>query len=209
MSQRTESRQPQTAVHIGPAPGVWHLDPLHSSLIFVAHYLRYGRVQGTFGNAKGMVTVAEDQAASAVDVAISSESLNTGVEARDNHLRSADFLDVANHPEIRFRSTGLAPNARGRNAFLLHGDLSIHGTTRPTTLECQWAGEAPDYRSPDDTYGHFFAATTRIRLSDFGVRDGGPLPWGGRLVGDTVDVVLEVRIQDNDPAPFLAEIGHI
>ncbi|RNL83962.1 YceI family protein [Halostreptopolyspora alba] len=192
----------------GPGPGTWHLDPLHSSLIFVARYLRFGRVQGTFGRAKGLVNVAEDPARSKVDIAILAESLNTGVEARDSHLRSPDFLDVERYPELRFASTGIEQRGRGEHAFLLHGDLTIHGTTLPVTLHCQWAGEAPDYIKPDEIHGHFFAATTQIRLSDFGVGDGGPLPWGGRMVGDTVDIVLEVRIQDQDPAPFLAEIGH-
>ncbi|MFL1430604.1 MULTISPECIES: YceI family protein [unclassified Nocardiopsis] len=193
---------------VGPAPGLWHLDPLHSSLIFVAHYLRFGRVQGTFGRARGRVLVAEDPTASKVEVVMDASSVNTGVGARDAHLRSPDFLDVGNHPELRFTSTGVEPGGRGRNAFRLHGDLTVHGTTAPVVLDAQWVGEAPDYAFPDDVYGHFFSATTRIRLSDHGVGDGGEVPWGGRLVGDEVDIVLEVRLQDKDPAPFLQQIGH-
>lgn len=192
-----------------PTPGTWHLDPVHSCIIFVAHYLRFGRVQGTFGDAKGIVVVGENPTSSKVDVTLNSASLNTGVQARDAHLRSADFLDVENHPELRFTSTGLEQRGRSQQAFLMHGDLTIHGTTRPVTLECQWVGEAPDYNSPEDTYGHFFAATTQLSLSEFGVGDGGPLPWGGRMVGDTVDIVLEVRLQDNDPIDFLRQIGHV
>ncbi|MFD6950206.1 hypothetical protein A6A08_21700 [Nocardiopsis sp. TSRI0078] len=192
----------------GPGPGTWYLDPLHSSLIFVARYLRFGRVQGTFGRAWGRVLVGGDPAESKVEVVLDAASVNTGVEARDAHLRSADFLDVDRHPEIRFVSTGTEPGGRGRNAFRLHGDLTIHGTTAPAVLDSHWVGEAPDYVSPEDTYGHFFSATTRISLADFGVGDGGPLPWGGRMVGDTVDIVLEVRVQDQDPAPFLRQIGH-
>lgn len=191
----------------GPGPGTWHLDPLHSSLIFVAHYLRFGRVQGTFSGADGRVDVTEDPARSSVEVVIDADSVNTGVNARDAHLRSADFLDVERHPQIRFTSTRLEPG-RKRNSFRLHGDLTIHGTALPVVLNGEWVGEAPDYASPDDTYGHFFSATTQISLSEFGVGDGGPVPWGGRLVGDTVDIVLEVRLQDQDPAPFLKQIGH-
>lgn len=194
---------------VGPQPGVWYLDPLHSSLIFVARYLRFGRVQGTFGQAWGHVTVEEDPTRSTVVVGLDAESVNTGVGARDAHLRSADFLDVERYPELRFESTGMEPHGRRRNAFLLHGHLTVHGTTVPTTLDAQWVGEAPDYASPEDTYGHFFSATTSLSLADFGVGDGGPLPWGGRMVGDTVDIVLEVRLQDQDPTPFLKQIGHI
>ena len=191
----------------GPAPGTWHLDPLHSSLIFVAHYLRFGRVQGTFGQADGRVHVAENPTQSSVEVVIDSASVNTGVNARDAHLRSADFLDVERHPRIRFTSNGVEP-LRRRNSFRLHGDLEVHGTKLPVVLGAEWVGDAPDLGSPDDTHGHFFSATTQISLADFGVGDGGPTPWGGRLVGDTVDIVLVVRLQNQDPPPFLRQIGH-
>lgn len=196
------------STEVGPRPGLWYLDPLHSSLIFVAHYLRFGRVQGTFGEAEGQIFVSQDPAESTAEIVLNSASINTGVGARDAHLRSADFLDVDNYPELRFESTFLEQSQRGQHAFRLHGNLTIHGTTLPVILQAQWVGEAPDYISPDDTYGHFFSATTHIRLSDFGVGDGGELPWGGRLVGNTVDIVLEVRIQNQDPTPFLKQIGH-
>ena len=191
----------------GPGPGTWHLDPLHSSLIFVAHYLRFGRVQGTFGQAEGQVHVADDPTQSSVEVVIDATSVNTGVNARDAHLRSADFLHVEHHPEIRFTSAGIETGRR-RNSFRLHGTLEVHGTKVPVVLNSEWVGDAPDLGSPDDTHGHFFSATTQINLSDFGVGDGGGTPWGGRIVGDTVDIVLEVRLQNQDPAPFLKHIGH-
>lgn len=196
-----------TPAAFGPGPGTWYLDPLHSSLIFVAHYLRFGRVQGTFGQAHGQVNVTDNPTLSSVEVEIDTASVNTGVNARDEHLRSADFLDVAHHPKLFFTGTRVEPSRR-QNSFRLHGDLELHGHTRPITLSTEWMGEAPDYVSPNDTYGHFFSATTRISLSEFGVGDGGALPWGGRLVGDTVDIVLEVRLQSQDPAPFLKQIGH-
>lgn len=200
---------PPEGYDFGPAPGHWHLDPIHSCLIFVARYLRFGRVQGTFSDAKGAVMVAEDPLQSKVDVSIRAASVNTGVQARDDHLRSPDFLDVETYPEIRFTSTRLEERSLQKRTFYLHGDLTIHGTTLPVTLECQWAGEAPDYANPEDTYGHFFAGNTQIRLSDFGMGDGGPVPWGGRLVGDTIDIVLELRVQDTDPIHFLRSIGHV
>ncbi|WP_017603303.1 YceI family protein [Nocardiopsis alkaliphila] len=196
-----------TPATFGPGAGTWYLDPLHSSLIFVAHYLRFGRVQGTFGQAHGLVNVTDNPTLSSVEVEIDTASVNTGVKARDDHLRSVDFLDVERHPKSRFIGTGLEPSRR-RNSFRLHGDLELHGQVRPITLSTAWMGEAPDYVSPDDTYGHFFSATTRLSLSEFGIGDGGALPWGGRLVGDSVDIVLEVRLQSQDPAPFLKQIGH-
>lgn len=196
-----------SAAAFGPGPGTWYLDPVHSSLIFVAHYLRFGRVQGTLGDAHGQVHVTDNPTLSSVQVEIATASVNTGVNARDEHLRSADFLEVSNYPKLRFTSTALEPSRR-QNSFRVHGDLELHGRARPVTLAAEWVGESPDYISPDDTYGHFFSATTQLRLSEFGVGDGGPLPWGGRLVGDLVDIVLEVRVQNQDPAPFLKQIGH-
>ncbi|GLU47479.1 YceI family protein [Nocardiopsis ansamitocini] len=203
MTSRPEEQQ-----RIGPTPGEWHLDPLHSSLIFVAHYLRFGRVQGTFGQAKGLITVSADPFASTVDVTVRADSVNTGVRARDEHLRSADFLDVDAHPELRFVSTGVTAGGRGEGAFRMYGDLTVHGRTQQTTFDCQWVGEAPHYGDHENGHGHFFTATTLISLSDFGIGDGGALPWGGRLVGDEVDVVLETRVQNQDPEPFLRQIGH-
>ncbi|GAB3485562.1 YceI family protein [Nocardiopsis coralliicola] len=191
------------------APGTWYIDPAHSCIIFVARYLRFGRVQGTFGDTWGIVRVAEDPAHSAVDVSIRTESLSTGVQARDRHLRSPDLLDTEAYPEMRFTSTALERSGRGRNAFRMHGELTLHGTTRPVALDCRWGGEAPDLQNPDETHGHFFAADTQLALSDFGITDVGPTPWGERIVGETVDVVLEVRLQNTDPTAWLREIGHI
>lgn len=192
--------QEEKAQRVGPQPGTWYLDPLHSNLIFVAHYLKFGRVQGTLNRARGRVWVAEDPRESKVEVTVNTASLNTGVKARDTHLRSADFLDVERYPEMRFVSTGIeTPTDRKANAFILHGELSLHGATAPVSLDCQWVGEAPHYLGAEHGYGHFFSGSTVLRLSDFGISDGGELPWGGRLIGDEVDIVLEIRLQDSDP----------
>lgn len=193
----------------GLRPGVWHLDPLHSSLIFVARYLRFGRVQGTFGRGAGTVLVANSPLDSKVEITLDATSVNTGVQARDDHLRSADFLDVARYPELRFVSSGIVPKPRRRHAFALHGELTIRGTTRPISIDGEWVGEAPDHSNPDEIYGHFFTATTHISLAEFGVGDGGATSWGERVVGDRIDIVLEVRLQDQDPRPFMQRLGHI
>ncbi|MFW5416068.1 YceI family protein [Nocardiopsis sp. CNT-189] len=203
----SDEDQPGGAPEI--APGTWYIDPAHSCIIFVAHYLRFGRVQGTFGDSWGVVRVAEDPAATEVDAVIRTESLNTGVEARDRHLRSPDLLDTAAHPEMRFTATGLERRGRGAHAFRMRGELTLHGATRPVSLDCRWGGEAPDLQDPEGVHGHFFAADTRISLSDFGIEDVGPTPWGARIIGDTVDVVLEIRLQDADPTEWLRGIGHI
>ncbi len=109
---------------------------------------------------------------------------------------------------MRFTATGLERRGRGPHAFRMHGELTLHGTTRPVSLDCRWGGEAPDLQNPDQVHGHFFAADTRISLSDFGIEDVGPTPWGARVIGDTVDVVLEIRQQNADPTEWLRQIGH-
>ncbi|WP_017556155.1 YceI family protein [Nocardiopsis baichengensis] len=192
-----------------PEPGTWYVDPAHSCIIFVARYLGFGRVQGTFGDAWGTVDVAEDPLASKVDATVRTDSLSTGVRARDAHLRSPDLLDTAAYPEMRFTSTALEARGRGRNAFRMYGDLTVHGTTRPLELDCQWGGEAPDLQDPEGVHAHFFAANGSITLSDFGIADVGPSPWGARVIGDTVDIVLEVRVQNADPTEWLRQIGHL
>ncbi|MDS1270289.1 YceI family protein [Lipingzhangella sp. LS1_29] len=194
-------------VELGPGPGTWHLDPMHSSLIFVARYLAFGRVQGTFGRARGQVQVPSDPLQARVDVTLDASSINTGVAARDHHLRSPDFLDVATHPELRFVSRRIARDGT-RTGFRLTGDLTIHGVTNEIVLTGRWVGDAPDYLRYGQAHGHFFTANSSIRLSDFGVGDGGEVPWGGRLVGDVVDIVLEARLQNQDPTEVLRELGH-
>ncbi|KUP98243.1 YceI family protein [Thermobifida cellulosilytica] len=192
--------QAENTQQVGPQPGTWYLDPLHSNLIFVAHYLRFGRVQGTLNRARGTVLVAENPLDSKVEVTVETGSLNTGVRARDAHLCSPEFLDAERYPETRFVSTELEEHHdRRAHAFIMRGDLTLHGVTRQISLDCQWVGEAPHYLGVEHGHGHFFTGSGVVRLSDFGISDGGELPWGGRLIGDEVDIVLELRLQDREP----------
>ena len=112
-----------------PTPGTFSLDPAHTRVGFVARHLMVSKVRGAFVEKSGAITIADDPTESTVDVSIVVTSVHTGVDARDNHLRSSDFFEAEEFPTMEFKSTGLTPN--GGNEFTLSGDLTIKGKTLP------------------------------------------------------------------------------
>jgi polyisoprenoid-binding protein YceI len=147
-------------------------------------------VRGHFGKVSGTVTVDENDPKSAkVDVQIDTSSIDTRQPARDEHLRSADFFDVANHPEIRFVSKRVEGDPKGE--FKLIGDLSIRGTTREVTLDVTSEGVG------DDPWGNLragFSATTKIRRGEFGLTWNQALEAGGVVVGDEVKITIDAEM---------------
>jgi polyisoprenoid-binding protein YceI len=116
-----------------PPAGTWKIDSAHSSVVAVAKHMMVAKTRGHFGSFNGTLHVGETPEESWVEVTIDAASIDTGVEMRDDHLRSSDFMDVETHPTITFRSTQL--EVTGDDTFLLHGDLTIRGVTQPVTLE--------------------------------------------------------------------------
>ena len=116
-----------------PEPGTFTLDPAHTVVGATARHLMVSKVRGKFTEVTGTITVAEDPLESAVEVAIKAASIDTGVADRDNHLRSADFLDVETYPELTFTSTRVVKVRR--HGLRLVGDLTIRGVTREVELE--------------------------------------------------------------------------
>ncbi|WIX77246.1 YceI family protein [Amycolatopsis carbonis] len=166
--------------------GRYEIDPVHSSIEFSTRFVA-ARVRGTFGAFSGTVEVAEDLAKSSVTAAIDTASLQTGTEARDEHLRTADYFDVANHPEATFASTGLEADG---DRYTLRGDLTIRGTTLPVALDLYFTGDGVDH------YGNFrvgFRATTRISRSAFGVAGNVSQPGGPLLMGDATELTLQIQ----------------
>ncbi|MGW4488011.1 YceI family protein [Amycolatopsis sp. NPDC004368] len=167
-------------------PGRYEIDPVHSSITFSTRFVA-ARVRGTFGAFSGTVEVAEDLAKSSVTAAIETTSLYTGTEARDEHLRTADYFDVANHPQATFTSTGLEADG---DRYALRGDLTIRGTTLPVELDLYFTGDGVDH------YGNFrvgFRATTRVSRSAFGVAGNVSTPGGPLLMGDTTELTLQIQ----------------
>lgn len=178
---------------------VWNLDPNHTLAEFSVRHMMVTTVKGRFEKVSGTVHFdPQNPAASSVEAVIEAASINTGVHDRDNHLRSADFFDVAKYPQITFKSTNI--QITGDNEGKITGDLTIHGITRPVTLEVEYFGENVN------PYGHTvigFSAATKINREDFDLTWNVALETGGVLVGKDIKISLDVeaiKIAEVQPA---------
>ena len=170
---------------------VWNLDPAHTSAEFSARHMMITTVRGGFKNVTGTLNFdPENPANSSVEATIETAQITpTGLDQRDQHLRSADFLDIENFPTITFKSTKVEPNADGTHAKVT-GDLTIRGVTRPVLLDVEFLGQA---KSPfGDTRAGFHAAT-KINREDFGLTWNMALETGGWLVGKDVTINLDAE----------------
>lgn len=170
----------------------WKIDPAHSSVEFSVKHLMFTTVRGRFKNFNGTIQIDEENPDhTRAEVEIDASSLDTGAEDRDRHLRSADFLDVENHPTIRFRSTRVegAAQEEGKR-FRLHGELTIRGESIPVELDAQFEGEGKD---PWGNERAGFSAKAELDRRDWGLRWNQALETGGVLVGNTVKVDLDVQ----------------
>jgi len=182
-SVATPAANPATQV----TPGVWEIDPTHSEVGFTARHMMVSKVRGRFGTFSGTITTAEDPTQSSVEAVIDVASVDTSNQQRDNHLRSADFLDAEKYPEIVFRSTGVRPDG---NYWVVDGELTVHGVTRPVPLLLELNGVR------QDPYGNTragFSASTEINRRDFGVTINMPMDGGGAVVSDRINISLEVE----------------
>jgi polyisoprenoid-binding protein YceI len=168
----------------------WAIDPTHAELGFAVRHLMLATVRGRFGAVSGTITVDEKNPKSAkIDVTVDVTSVDTRQEMRDNHLRSADFFDAANHPSIHFVSKRIEGNVTG--TFKLIGDLTIRGTTREVALDVTLEGRAKDPWG-NDRAG--FSATGKLNRRDFGLLWNQTLESGGVVVGDEVKLTLDVEV---------------
>ncbi|MCX5199947.1 YceI family protein [Streptomyces sp. NBC_00237] len=178
-----------------PPPGVWTIDPVHSSVGAVAQHLGISSVRGRFTDFSGRIEIAEDVEKSRVEAVISSATIDTGNAMRDGHLKSADFLDVAAHPEITYRSTGLVP--AGPDRWTVHGDLALHGVVRPVDLDLSYLGTGPD---PWGGVRAAFRATADLRRDDFAMNYNQVVQAGISAIGATLRVELDIQaVQGSAP----------
>ncbi|HEY4603414.1 MAG TPA: YceI family protein, partial [Blastococcus sp.] len=171
----------------GYVVGTWDIDPVHSTVGFVVRHMMVSKVRGFFRDFSGEIVTAEDPANSSVTATIELASIDTRQEQRDAHIRSADFFDVENHPQMTFRSTGV--RADGAD-WVVDGELTIKGNTRPVSLALELNGFGPD------AYGGTragFSARTEISRSAFGVDIQMPMDGGGVVVADKIVVELEIQ----------------
>jgi len=174
---------------------VWHIDPRHSLAEFSVRHMMLAKVRGRFSGVSGtIVDAAEDPKLSSVRAAIDVTTLITGDPQRDEHLRSPDFFDVANHPSITFESRRVSGS---REHFKVMGDLTIRGQTREVTLDVTFNGIGSD---PLGRSVAGFTVETEINRKDFGLNWNMALEAGGFLVGDHAKIEIEVEAVNQEPA---------
>ncbi len=166
--------------------GTWAIDPVHSTVGFSVRHLMVSKVRGTFDTFSGAIVVAEDGTPS-VTAEIAVDSINTRNEQRDAHVRSADFFDAERYPTATFTSTGVRPNG---DSYLVDGDFTLKGVTKPVTLELEFNGVSPGM-GHGEVAG--FAASVVVNRKDFGIDIDMPLETGGTVVGDKVSISLEIE----------------
>jgi polyisoprenoid-binding protein YceI len=169
----------------------WQIDPDHSSFQFKVRHLMVSNVKGDFPKAKGVVTMDDnDRANLKIDLTIDAASVNTGHAKRDEHLRASDFFDVAKYPTITFVSKKVAKD--GPDKLKVVGDLTIHGVTREVTVDVE--GPTQEIKDPWGNLRRGATATTRINRKDFGLTWNRALETGGVVVGEDVDIFVEIEL---------------
>ncbi len=167
----------------------WQIDPSHSAIGFSVRHMVVSKTRGRFTKWSGQIRFdAKNPAASSVEVTLDPASIDTADAQRDAHLRSPDFFDVEKYPVATFRSTKVED--RGGDKYRITGDLTIHGVTRPVVLEANYEGSGKD---PWGGERAGFLATTNIDRRDFGLEWNKALDTGGLLVGEKVELTLEVE----------------
>ena len=177
--------------------GTYAIDPSHTRAEFRVRHLGITSVTGRFGSVDGTVEVGDETIAA--NVVIDASSIDTGNDDRDGHLQSADFFDVAQYPEITFQSTGVRPTADG--GFVLTGDLTMHVVTRPVELESEYLGAAT--MGETDKVG--FTARGEITRQDWGLDWDQTNEVGEALVGDEVELIIEVQADRQDATPEIVD----
>jgi len=177
-----------TSVELENLTGDYVLDPAHTRLGFAARHAMVTKVRGQFDEFEGRAHIDfADASRCTAEVTISAVSIDTRNEQRDGHLRSNDFFDVPNHPEITFRSTSV--EKKGDDVYRLTGDLQIKGVTKPITVDFEFTGSAKD---PFGNLRLGFEGSTTINRRDWGVEWNAPLETGGVLVSEKVTLEIEV-----------------
>lgn len=165
----------------------WNIDPSHTCLDFAVRHMGLATVRGRFKKVRGTVRV-EDGRLTAVEATIDADSIDTAEPQRDDHLRSPDFLDVANYPAITFRSTNVEP--RGNGHYLVSGDLTIRDQTRQIALEVEATAPVTD---PWGNRRAGATATAKINRKDWGLTWNKVLEFGALLVGEEIRITIDAQ----------------
>lgn len=168
----------------------WTLDPAHTNATVSAKHMMITTVRGTLALVEGKVEFdPANPAAASVEATLDAASVNTGLGDRDGHLKSPDFLDIANYPTITFKSTKVEPTSDSQARVT--GDLTIRGTTKPVVLDVEFLGANKNPFTQAETAG--FTATTAINREDFGLTWNVALEAGGWLVGKDIKLAIDAQ----------------
>ncbi|MFE3060496.1 YceI family protein [Nocardia sp. NPDC059239] len=184
-----------SAVPLPPA-GPWTIDPVHSTVGVTARHLGIASIKARFADVGGRLDVAENFDRTTGYAEIKAASIDTGVGMRDEHLRSADFLDVERFPVIGFISTGL--RRTGADTWVMVGELELHGQRRPVDLALTYGGYGPD---PWGGVRAAFHAETLLRRDDFAIDYNAVVRAGVAAVGTTVKIDLDIELVQGDRLP--------
>jgi polyisoprenoid-binding protein YceI len=171
----------------GYIAGTWDIDPVHSYVGFVARHLMVSKVRGNFTKVEGQIITADNPLESSATATIDMTSFTTGNEQRDGDVKGENFLDVANHPTMTYRTTGIRLDGE---VIIADGELTIKGITRPVELAVEVNGFGPD------PYGGTrvgLSAIGEINRTDWGITANMALPTGGVVVGEKIQLVIEVE----------------
>jgi polyisoprenoid-binding protein YceI len=166
--------------------GTWNVDPSHSKVGFAVKHLGIATVRGEFGTFAGSLVVAEDGSVTASGT-VDTATVDTSETARDEHLRSADFFDVEQFPQITFQSTEI--KAVGDDEFEITGDLTLHGVTKPVTLKAEVSS------TEEDPWGNTrvgLEVTGSLSRGDYGMKFNQALGSGNVMVSDKVKLALDI-----------------
>jgi polyisoprenoid-binding protein YceI len=167
----------------------WQIDNAHTHIGFSVKHMMVSTVRGNFGSYRGKLELdPTDFTKSKLEGEIDVESINTGNEQRDAHLRTNDFFDAKNHPKINFKSTRI--EKKDDNEYVVHGELTIRGVTKEVAVDVEWSGTN---KNPWGKVVTGLSAKTTINRKDFGVNFNAALETGGVLISEKVKIEVEVE----------------
>jgi polyisoprenoid-binding protein YceI len=168
-------------------PGIWNVDASHSTIGFTARHLMVTKVRGRFSTFSGALTIAANPLESSLEASVDIASVSTGDAGRDGHLTSPDFFDAAQFPTMTLKSTSIVADG---DEYLLNGDLTIKGVTKPVTFELEFDGVATD---PWGNTKAGFSAEAEINRKDWGLEWNVALETGGVLVSEKIKIELDIQ----------------
>lgn len=173
------------------AADTWTIDPMHTAANFSIKHMMISTVRGGFSNVTGTVEYdGKNLAKARVNAKIDAKTINTNEAKRDEHLRGKDFFETDKFPDITFKSTAIKPKGKGK--FVMTGDLTMHGVTKPVTLDVDGPSQVIKDKQGNHKVG--FAAAGKVNRKDFGITYNSVLDGGGVALGEEVPITLDIEM---------------